>query len=125
MLVEELLELADTVCRLKAETQTVEVKSARERLPPPIVRYAFQFFQSGQRRHPVVLVLTKRPGFVPVGVYDLQDLQKRVTEQCNQMNPRCVLSLRLQNTKESRSAQQKYLRWIWRSVPAITVDMGK
>lgn len=54
MLVEELLELADTVCRLKAETQTVEVKSAREGCPRRLYDTLSSFFQSGQRRHPVV-----------------------------------------------------------------------
>lgn len=35
----------------------------------------------------IVFGLDETQGFKPVGVYDLQDLQKKVTEQCNQMNP--------------------------------------
>lgn len=31
--------------------------------------------------------IDEKSGFVPVGVYDAQDLQKKVTEQCNQMEP--------------------------------------
>lgn len=31
--------------------------------------------------------MLKQEDFRPVGVYDLQGLQKKVTEQCNQMVP--------------------------------------
>ena len=31
--------------------------------------------------------LDEEQGFQVVGVYDLQDMQKKVTEQCNQMEP--------------------------------------
>lgn len=31
--------------------------------------------------------IDEKAGFQVVGVYDLQDLQKKVTEQCNQMEP--------------------------------------
>ena len=39
--------------------------------------------------------IDEKSGFVPVGVYDAQDLQKKVTEQCNQMEPpvRAVFTL--------------------------------
>lgn len=35
----------------------------------------------------IIFGLDEAEGFKPVGVYDLQDLQKKVTEQCNQMIP--------------------------------------
>ena len=35
----------------------------------------------------IVFGLDEAQDFKPVGVYDLQDLQKKVTEQCNQMSP--------------------------------------
>ena len=86
MLVEELLELADTVCRLKAETQTVEVKSAREGCPRRLYD-TLSSFSNQDSGGTLLFGIDETAGFVPVGVYDLQDLQKRVTEQCNQMEP--------------------------------------
>ena len=40
----------------------------------------------------IVFGIDERKGFDVVGVYDAQDLQKKVTEQCNQMSP-CVRAL--------------------------------
>lgn len=86
MLVEELLDLAAKVCHLKAESQTIEVKAAKEGCPRRLYDTLSSF--SNQDSGGILLFgIDETAGFVPVGVYDLQDLQKRVTEQCNQMEP--------------------------------------
>lgn len=86
MLSEELIELANQTIHLKAETQTLEVKAAHEGCPKRLYDTLSSF--SNQDGGGVILFgLDESKGFSLVGVYDLQDLQKKVTEQCNQMVP--------------------------------------
>lgn len=86
MLGEELIELANQTIQLKAETQTLEVKAAHEGCPKRLYDTLSSF--SNQDGGGVILFgLDESKNFSPVGVYDLQDLQKKVTEQCNQMVP--------------------------------------
>lgn len=86
MLSEELLALAETVCRMKTETQTVEVKAAHMGCPKRLYDTLSSF--SNQDGGGIILFgVDEESGFAPVGVYDLHDLQKKVTEQCMQMTP--------------------------------------
>jgi len=86
MLSEELVELVMHTVRLKAETQTVEVKSAHNGCPKRLYDTLSSF--SNQDGGGILLFgIDEASGFVVTGVYDLQDLQKKVTEQCNQMVP--------------------------------------
>lgn len=86
MLSEELIELANQTMHLKAETQTLEVKAAHEGCPKRLYDTLSSF--SNQDGGGVILFgLDESKNFELVGVYDLQDLQKKVTEQCNQMIP--------------------------------------
>lgn len=86
MLTEELLELVNTTAHQKAEGQTLEVKAAHEGCPKRLYDTLSSF--SNQDSGGVLLFgLDEKQEFQVVGVYDLQDLQKKVTEQCNQMEP--------------------------------------
>lgn len=86
MLSEELIELANQTIHLKAETQTLEVKAAHEGCPKRLYDTLSSF--SNQDGGGVILFgIDEAKNFSSVGVYDLQDLQKKVTEQCNQMVP--------------------------------------
>ncbi len=86
MLSEELIRLADKICRIQSETQTVEVKAAHHGCPTRLYDTLSSF--SNQDGGGVILFgIDEDSGFAPVGVYDLNDLQKKVTEQCNQMSP--------------------------------------
>ena len=86
MLTEELLELVNATVRQKTEGQTLEVKAAHEGCPKRLYNTLSSF--SNQDSGGVLLFgLDEKQGFQVVGVYDLQDLQKKVTEQCNQMEP--------------------------------------
>ena len=94
MLPIELLELARNICKQKAETQTVEIKSAHVDCPKRLYDTLSSF--SNQDAGGVLLFgIDEKSGYQVVGVYDPQDLQKRVTEQCNQMEPpvRAVFTL--------------------------------
>ena len=86
MLTEELLELVNATVRQKAEGQTLEVKAAHEGCPKGLYDTLSSF--SNQDSGGVLLFgLDEEQGFQVVGVYDLQGLQKMVTEKCNQMEP--------------------------------------
>lgn len=86
MLYEELIDLANVTMKQQAEGQTLEVKAAHVDCPKRLYDTLSSF--SNQDSGGIILFgLNEQTGFAPVGVYDLQDLQKKVTEQCNQMEP--------------------------------------
>ncbi|MBR2259276.1 MAG: putative DNA binding domain-containing protein [Blautia sp.] len=86
MLQDELIELANQVRHIKAEVQIVEVKAAHEGCPKKLYDTLSSF--SNQDSGGILLFgLDEKQNFAVVGVYNLQDLQKKVTEQCNQMMP--------------------------------------
>ena len=94
MLPNELLELANEACKQRAETQTLELKSAHTDCPKRLYDTLSSF--SNQDVGGVLLFgIDESIGFQVVGIYDPQDLQKKVTEQCNQMEPpvRAVFTL--------------------------------
>lgn len=94
ILANELVELAKSVCKQKAETQILECKAAHVDCPKRLYDTLSSF--SNQDSGGVLLFgIDEKSGFAPVGVYDAQDLQKKVTEQCNQMEPpvRAVFTL--------------------------------
>ncbi|WP_304066408.1 ATP-binding protein [Megamonas hypermegale] len=86
MLEENLVELANKVIKQKAEEQTIEVKSANNGCPKRLYDTLSSF--SNQDSGGILLFgIDETQNFKIVGVYDLQDLQKKVTEQCLQMEP--------------------------------------
>lgn len=86
MLPEDLVELANTIMQKKAESQYIEVKSAHEGCPKKLYD-TLSSFSNQDRGGILIFGLDERQNFEPIGVYDLQDLQKKVTEQCKQMEP--------------------------------------
>ena len=94
MLNEELIELANKICKQRAEEQTIEVKAAHVDCPKRLYDTLSSF--SNQDSGGVILFgIDETAGFEVVGVYDPQDLQKKVMEQCQQMEPmvRAVFTL--------------------------------
>ncbi|MBQ9329194.1 MAG: ATP-binding protein [Solobacterium sp.] len=86
MLSEELVELAVHIMNRKAKSQMIEVKAAHEGCPRRLYDTLSSF--SNQDGGGILLFgIDETQGFELVGVYDLQDLQKKVAEQCNQMIP--------------------------------------
>ena len=82
----ELEELVEAIRRQKAEGQTVEVKAAHRGCPQKLYD-TLSSFSNQDSGGTIVFGLDEKADFALVGVYDLQDLQKNVTEQCNQMEP--------------------------------------
>lgn len=86
MLEEELEKLAIRVTMQKAESQTIELKSAHQGFPTRLYDSLSSF--SNQNEGGVILFgIDEKDDFSIKGVYDAQDLQKKVAEQCKQMEP--------------------------------------
>lgn len=86
MLEEELEKLAIRVTIQKAESQTIELKSAHQGCPTRLYDSLSSF--SNQNEGGVILFgIDEKDDFSIKGVYDVQDLQKKVAEQCKQMEP--------------------------------------
>lgn len=85
MLQNELIELANIVMRRRCETQTIEVKAAHAGCPK--VRETLSSFSNQDDGGIILFGLDESRMFRAVGVYDVQDLQKHITEQCNEMVP--------------------------------------
>jgi len=83
---EELLALAKQICDNKAEGQTIEVKAAAGGCPQRLYD-TLSSFSNQDMGGTIVFGINEKEGFIPCNVYDVQDLQKKVTEQCNQMMP--------------------------------------
>lgn len=94
MLTEELIELANKICKQKAEEQTIELKTAQTGCPKRLYG-TLSSFSNQDSGGILVFGIDENTAFQVVGVYDPQDLQKKVTEQCLQMEPpvRAVFTL--------------------------------
>lgn len=86
MLPNELVELVSLIRRQKAEGQTIEVKAAEKGCPQRLYD-TLSSFSNQDTGGTIVFGVDENQNFTLVGAYDLQDLQKNVTEQCNQMDP--------------------------------------
>lgn len=83
---ESLIQLVDDVIRRKTEGQTIELKAAANGCPTRLFDTLSSF--SNQDDGGIILFgIDENDGYSICGVYDAQDLQKRVTEQCKQMEP--------------------------------------
>lgn len=82
----DLVELIHKIQSLKAESQTLELKAAHQGCPKKLYDTISAF--SNQDSGGVLLFgIDEEHNFEIVGVYDVQDLQKKVNEQCKQMVP--------------------------------------
>lgn len=86
MLAEELVDLIHQICNQKTEGQTIEVKAAHEGTPQWLYD-TLSSFSNQNEGGVIVFGLDKSQNYEIVGVYDPQDLQKKVAEQCRQMEP--------------------------------------
>lgn len=83
---EDLKKLALNTTRMKAETQRLELKAAVKGCPTRLFDTLSSF--SNQDGGGIILFgIDESEDYAIKGVYDPQDLQKKVTEQCKQMEP--------------------------------------
>ena len=86
MLTEELVELVKQIEKQKCESQVLELKSAIGGCPHKLYD-TLSGFSNQDSGGIIVFGIDETKDYNIVGVYDLQKLQKSVTEQCNQMEP--------------------------------------
>lgn len=86
MQAEELLSLVTQIQRQKTEKQTVELKAANKGCPTRLFD-TLSSFSNQDSGGIIIFGIDENADFSVVGVYDPQDLQKKVIEQCNQMEP--------------------------------------
>lgn len=82
----ELIELVRKIQTLKCETQTIEIKTAGQDCPKKLYD-TLSSFSNQDDGGIIVFGISEEEDYSVVGVYDPQDLQKKVTEQCKQMEP--------------------------------------
>lgn len=83
---EILLKLVEKISRQKCEGQEIEVKKASDGCP----RHLYDTLSSFSNQNSggtIIFGLDETSNFEVTGVYNVQDLQHRVTQQCGEMNP--------------------------------------
>lgn len=86
MIEKELEDLVRTIRLRKCEGQTIEVKKAFSDCPGSLYD-TLSSFSNQSEGGIIVFGLDEDEGFAVKGVYDAQDLQHKVTEQCREMEP--------------------------------------
>ena len=91
MQAEELIKIVKEIQKQKTEKQTIELKAANIGCPTRLFD-TLSSFSNQDDGGIIIFGIDENKDYQVVGVYDPQDLQKKVTEQCKQMQPR-VLAL--------------------------------
>ena len=86
MTTEELLEKLELIQKMKCETQTLELKSAQFGCPKRLYD-SLSGFSNQDEGGIIIFGIDESQGYKEVGVYDPQDIQKKINEQCLQMEP--------------------------------------
>ena len=83
---EELLEKLELIQKLKCETPTLEIKSAEHGCPKHLYD-SLSSFSNQDDGGIIIFGVDEKQNYKEVGVYDPQDIQKKINEQCLQMEP--------------------------------------
>ncbi len=86
MQTEALVTLVKNIRKLKSETQTIELKRAEYGCPTKLYD-TLSSFSNQDSGGIIIFGIDESDNYSIKGVYDSQDLQKKVTEQCKQMEP--------------------------------------
>ena len=86
MTTEELFEKLELIQKLKCETPTLEIKSAQQGCPKHLYD-SLSSFSNQDDGGVIIFGIDEKQDYKEVGVYDAQDIQKKINEQCLQMEP--------------------------------------
>ena len=86
MTVEELIEKLAWLQKVKSESNTLEIKSAKQGCPHRLYD-SLSSFSNQDEGGIIIFGVDEKQDYKEVGVYDPQELQKKVNEQCLQMEP--------------------------------------
>ena len=81
MTTEELLEKLELIQKFKCETSTLEIKSAEQGCPKHLYD-TLSSFSNQDDGGIIIFGVDEKQNFKEVGVYDSQDIQKKINEQC-------------------------------------------
>ena len=84
---ENLSILIEQVIKSRAEFQYIELKAAKEGAPKRIYDTLSSFSNSNEGGI-IIFGIDEKNNFDLCGVYDLQDIQQKITEQCDSMTPK-------------------------------------
>ena len=106
MTTEELLEKLELIQKLKCETNILEIKSAEKGCPKHLYD-SLSSFSNQDDGGTIIFGVDEKQDYKEVGVYDPQDIQKKINEQCLQMEPivRPLLTVVEKNDKFFVSAE--------------------
>ena len=83
---EELLEKLKNIQKMKCETQMLELKAAAKGCPRRLYD-TLSSFSNQDEGGILIFGVDEQNDYDECGVYDPQDLQKKINEQCLQMEP--------------------------------------
>lgn len=83
---ENLIKLVNEIINDKSEAQTIELKSAEDGCSTKLFN-TLSSFSNQDSGGIIVFGISEKDNYEIKGVYDVQDLQKKVNEQCKQMEP--------------------------------------
>ena len=86
MLNKELIELIGKIQEKRCEEQHIELKKASKGCPQKLYD-TISSFANQKGGGTIIFGIDEESDYAVTGVYNAQDLQKQVTEQCNQMSP--------------------------------------
>lgn len=86
MTMEELIRRLDIIQKMKSETNTLELKCAEKGCPQHLYD-SLSSFSNQDEGGIIIFGIDEKQDYKEVGVYDPQDIQKKINEQCLQMEP--------------------------------------
>lgn len=86
MTTEELLEKLELIQKIKCKTSMLEIKSAEQGCPTRLYD-SLSSFSNQDDGGIIIFGVDEKQKYKEVGVYDPQDIQKKINEQCLQMEP--------------------------------------
>jgi len=106
MTTQELIEKLEMIQKMKSETNTLELKSAEKGCPQRLYD-SLSSFSNQDEGGIIIFGVDEDQDYKEVGVYDPQDIQKKINEQCLQMDPvvRPLLTVVEKNGKSFVSAE--------------------
>lgn len=86
MTAQELIEKLEVIQKMRCETQLLELKSAAVECPKRLYD-TLSSFSNQDEGGTIIFGIDEKQDYKEVGVYDPQDIQKKINEQCLQMEP--------------------------------------
>lgn len=84
---EQLIHVIDKVTASRAEFQNIELKAAKKGCPEKLYD-SLSSFSNNDDGGIIIFGIDEKAGYEKCGVYDLHDIQQKITEQCNEMSPK-------------------------------------